>query len=48
MIASGLKMKVLSNLAKIENSKFISVNLYAKTKLGFTWILAEIKGFLCR
>ena len=35
MIATGLKMKVLTNLNKIENSKFISVNLYAKTKLGF-------------
>lgn len=34
MVATGLKMKVLTNLNKMESSKFISVNLYAKTKLG--------------
>ena len=34
MVSNGLKMKVLTNLNKMESSKFISVNLYAKTKLG--------------
>lgn len=34
LIANGLKMKILTDMNQIEKSKFISANLYAKTKLG--------------
>lgn len=39
LIASGLKMRILTNMNQIENSRFISANLYAKTKLGVFFYL---------
>ena len=43
LISRELRMHVLNDLEKLDGATFVSVNLYAKTKLGKKWL--EIDRF---